>query len=96
MYWGKKILEWSASPEDAYATALALNNRYLLDGRDPNSYANVGWIFGLHDRPFAERPVFGKIRYLSAAGLARKMDVPGYLARVERLAAAAGASGGPR
>jgi len=84
MYWGKKILEWSADPEAAYHTALALNNRYLLDGRDPSSYANVGWIFGLHDRPWFERPIFGKIRYMSAVGLKRKADIEAYIERVRK------------
>jgi deoxyribodipyrimidine photo-lyase len=83
MYWGKKILEWSASPQAAYRTALALNNEYFLDGRDPNSYANVGWIFGLHDRPWAERAIFGTVRYMSAAGLERKGDPHAYVAKVE-------------
>jgi deoxyribodipyrimidine photo-lyase len=87
MYWGKKILEWSPSPEEAFATALALNNRYFLCGRDPVSYANVLWIFGLHDRPWAERPIFGKVRYMNAAGLERKCDIRGYVAKVERLCA---------
>jgi len=82
MYWGKKILEWSATPEDAHASALYLNNRYLLDGRDANSYAGVGWIFGLHDRPFVERPVFGTVRYMNAAGLERKFDIDAYVCRV--------------
>ncbi len=79
MYWGKKILEWSPTPEEAYATALALNDAYLLDGRDPNSYANVGWIFGLHDRPWFERPVFGTVRYMNANGLRRKTDPDAYV-----------------
>lgn len=82
MYWGKKILEWSESPEDAYATTLGLNNKYFLDGRDPSSYANVGWIFGLHDRPWAEREVFGKVRYMNAAGLRRKCDIEAYVETV--------------
>ena len=59
----------------AFATALYLNNRYFLDGRDPNSYAGVAWCFGLHDRPWAERPVFGKVRYMNARGLERKFDM---------------------
>jgi len=85
MYWGKKILEWSRTPEAAYRTALAINNKYFLDGRDANSYANVGWIFGLHDRAFAERPIFGKVRYMSADGLKRKCDIEGYVEKVDRL-----------
>ena len=88
MYWAKKILEWSPSPEEAYATTLELNNRYFLDGRDPSSYANVGWTFGLHDRPWPERPVFGKVRSMMASGLERKFDMAAYLAAVDRLVAA--------
>jgi deoxyribodipyrimidine photo-lyase len=85
MYWGKKILEWSKSPKQAYETALHLNNKYFLDGRDPVSYANVGWIFGLHDRPWIERPVFGQVRYMNAAGLERKFDMDAYIKQVEQL-----------
>ncbi len=81
MYWAKKILEWSASPEEAWRTALSLNDRYSLDGRDPNSLAGVGWCFGLHDRPWAERPVFGLVRYMNQAGLRRKFDMEPYVAR---------------
>jgi deoxyribodipyrimidine photo-lyase len=78
MYWGKKILEWSWSPQVAYEHILYLNNKYFLCGRDPASYANVGWIFGLHDRPWVERRVFGKVRYMNAAGLKRKFDMEAY------------------
>ncbi len=88
MYWGKKILEWSATPEDAFATALRLNNKYFLDGRDANSYANVAWLFGLHDRPWPERPVFGKVRSMTAGGLERKFDIDAYVRRVDRLTGA--------
>lgn len=88
MYWAKKILEWSRTPEDAYASVRHLNNRYFLDGRDANSYANVAWTFGLHDRPWPERPVFGKVRYMNANGLKRKFDMDRYLAAVDRLVAA--------
>jgi deoxyribodipyrimidine photo-lyase len=88
MYWAKKILEWSRTPEQGYATALRLNNRYFLDGRDPSSYANVAWTFGLHDRPWPERPVFGKVRSMTAGGLQRKFDMASYLFVVERLVAA--------
>ena len=86
MYWGKKILEWSAAPEEAYETTLRLNNKYFLDGRDANSYGNVAWIFGQHDRPWKERPIFGTVRYMSAAGLERKCDIQGYVRKVEGLA----------
>ncbi len=87
MYWGKKVLEWQESPEAAYATLLWLNDRYFLDGRDPSSYANVGWIFGLHDRPWGWRPVFGSVRYMSAGGLERKTDMRAYLRKAGRWAA---------
>jgi deoxyribodipyrimidine photo-lyase len=86
MYWGKKILEWSPSPECALATILRLNNRYFLDGRDPNSYAGAAWILGMHDRAWPERPVFGKVRSMVAAGLERKCDIRAWVARVEALA----------
>ena len=85
MYWGKKIIEWSSSPQEAFEAALHLNNKYFLCGRDPNSYAGVGWLFGLHDRPWQERPVFGKIRYMNAAGLERKFDIDAYVRKVEQL-----------
>jgi deoxyribodipyrimidine photo-lyase len=95
MYWGKKIIEWSPSPEDAFATALVLNNRYQLDGRDPNSFAGVAWCFGKHDRPWKERKVFGTVRWMSDRGLARKFDMDAYVARVEALAAANGDADAP-
>ncbi len=81
MYWGKKILEWTARPADAFALALALNNRWQLDGRDPNSYAGVAWVFGKHDRPWTERAVFGTVRSMNAKGLERKFDMERYVAR---------------
>lgn len=87
MYWGKKIIEWSNTPEYAYRTALYLNNKYFIDGRDPNSYANVAWLFGLHDRPWQERDVFGTVRSMTASGLRRKFNIDRYIARVGALAA---------
>ncbi|HOU20993.1 MAG TPA: deoxyribodipyrimidine photolyase, partial [Kiritimatiellia bacterium] len=81
MYWGKKLLEWSRTPEEAFETALYLNNKYELDGRDPNGFAGVAWCFGLHDRPWTERPVFGTIRYMNANGLRRKFDIQDYVER---------------
>lgn len=78
MYWGKKVLEWSATPEHAFRTLLALNNKYFIDGRDANSYCGVGWIFGLHDRAWTRRSVFGTIRYMNAKGLERKFDIKAY------------------
>ena len=84
MYWGKKILEWSNTPEHAYRTTLYLNNKYFLDGRDPNSYANVAWVFGQHDRGWTERQVFGKVRFMSAGGLKRKTKPDQYVEKVEK------------
>ncbi len=86
MYWGKKVLEWSGSPEEGYATLLRLNNTFFLDGRDENSYANVGWVFGLHDRPWPERPIFGKVRSMTASGLRRKTDIDAYVRKISALA----------
>jgi len=86
MYWGKKILEWSESPPQAYQIALTLNNTYELDGRDPNGYAGVAWCFGKHDRAWSERPVFGKVRYMNAAGLKRKFRIDRYVERIDALA----------
>ncbi|MBI9019400.1 MAG: hypothetical protein JEZ07_19295 [Phycisphaerae bacterium] len=79
MYWGKKIIEWSRTPKQAFETALYLNNKYELDGRGPNAFAGVAWCFGKHDRAWSERKVFGKVRYMNAAGLKRKFDVDGYV-----------------
>jgi deoxyribodipyrimidine photo-lyase len=85
MYWGKKILEWSRTPERAFQTTLALNNKYFLDGRDANSYAGVAWVFGVHDRAWFERPIVGKVRYMAASGLERKCDIRGYVKKVDLL-----------
>jgi len=82
MYWGKKILEWSALPELAFCNALAINNKYFLDGRDPNSYAGIAWIFGMHDRAWPKRPVYGKVRCMLASGLERKCDIRAYVEKV--------------
>ncbi|MBP7275817.1 MAG: deoxyribodipyrimidine photo-lyase [Kiritimatiellae bacterium] len=82
MYWGKKILEWSRTPEEAFATALELNNRYEIDGRDPNGFAGVAWCFGQHDRPWGEREVFGMVRYMNDRGLERKFDMETYVNRI--------------
>lgn len=80
MYWAKKILEWTASPEEAQALAIYLNDKYELDGRDPNGYAGIAWsIGGVHDRAWAERPVFGKIRYMSYNGCRAKFKVEVYI-----------------
>jgi deoxyribodipyrimidine photo-lyase len=86
MYWGKKVLEWSATHEEALATALYLNDRYALDGQDPNGNTNILWCFGLHDRPWTERPIFGMVRWMSRGGMERKTDVASYLREIEYLA----------
>jgi deoxyribodipyrimidine photo-lyase len=86
MYWAKKILEWSRTPEAAFDAAIEMNDRYELDGRDPNGYAGIAWaIGGKHDRPWGpERPVYGKIRYMSFASTSRKFDSRRYIARWSR------------
>jgi deoxyribodipyrimidine photo-lyase len=81
MLWGKKILEWSAAPEDALAVMEHLMNRYALDGRDPNSWAGFAWVLGRYDRPWPEREIFGQVRYMSSANTARKLRVKRYLER---------------
>jgi deoxyribodipyrimidine photo-lyase len=86
MYWAKKILEWSGSPEEALQMAIYLNDRYELDGRDPNGYVGCAWsIGGVHDRAWFERPVFGKIRYMSYNGCKSKFSVDGYIEKVKNL-----------
>ncbi|MBM4175015.1 MAG: deoxyribodipyrimidine photo-lyase [Ignavibacteria bacterium] len=80
MYWAKKILEWSKSPEQALETAIYLNDKYSLDGRDPNGYTGCAWsIGGVHDRAWGEREVFGKIRYMNYNGCKRKFDLDKYI-----------------
>ncbi|MBE17581.1 MAG: deoxyribodipyrimidine photolyase [Nitrospinae bacterium] len=85
MYWGKKIIEWTKNPETAFSNALYLNNKYQLDGRDPNSYTGVAWCFGKHDRAWKERNIFGKIRYMNANGLRRKFNIEAYVNQVRTL-----------
>jgi deoxyribodipyrimidine photo-lyase len=87
MYWAKKILEWTHSPEEAYEIAIRLNDRYELDGRDPNGYAGIAWAMGgKHDRAWGpERPVYGKIRYMSYASTSRKFDSKAYIEGVKLL-----------
>jgi deoxyribodipyrimidine photo-lyase len=87
MYWAKKILEWSPSPAIAYQTAVYLNDKYFLDGRDPDGYAGIAWsIVGKFDRPWFERPIFGTIRFMSAAAAAKKFDTRKYIAQMAELA----------
>lgn len=79
MYWAKKILEWTRSVEEAIEIAIFLNDKYELDGRDPNGYVGILWsMVGVHDRPWIERPIFGQIRYMAYSGCARKFDVDKY------------------
>jgi deoxyribodipyrimidine photo-lyase len=85
MYWGKKILEWSPTPEEALAATLYLNDRYALDGQDPNGNTNILWCFGLHDRPWAERPIFGTVRWMSRDGMERKTNVKAYIREIDYL-----------
>jgi deoxyribodipyrimidine photo-lyase len=82
MYWAKKILEWTKNPEDAMEIAIYFNDKYELDGRDPNGYAGIAWsIGGVHDRAWGERPVFGKIRYMNAKGCERKFNIKAYITK---------------
>ncbi len=83
MYWGKKIIEWTRDPEQALEIMIHLHDKYALDGRDPNTYTNILWCFGLHDRPWFERPIFGKVRWMSGDGMRRKTDVDAYLRQIE-------------
>ncbi len=80
MLWGKKILEWSASPQEALEVMIELNNKYALDGRDPNSYSGIFWVLGRYDRAWGpERPIYGKIRYMTSENTARKVRVKDYI-----------------
>ena len=86
MYWAKKILEWTDSPEEALKIAIYLNDRYELDGRDPSGYVGIAWsIGGVHDRAWKEREIFGKVRYMSLRGARSKFDVGSYIERIESL-----------
>jgi deoxyribodipyrimidine photo-lyase len=85
MLWGKKVLEWSRTPEEALHALIELNNKYALDGRDPNSYSGILWIFGRYDRAWGpERPIFGKVRYMSTDNTRKKLRVGAYLTRFAR------------
>ena len=81
MLWGKKVLEWTRSPREAMAILIELNNRYALDGRNPNSYSGISWVLGRYDRPWApRREIYGVIRYMSSANTVRKLRLKEYLA----------------
>jgi deoxyribodipyrimidine photo-lyase len=86
MYWAKKILEWTNSPEEAMSVAIYLNDKYGLDGRDPNGYTGIAWsIGGVHDRAWQDRDIFGKIRYMSYSGCKSKFNIKAYIGKVEKL-----------
>jgi deoxyribodipyrimidine photo-lyase len=83
MYWAKKILEWSATPAQAWETCVHLNDKYFLDGRDPNGYAGIAWsLGGVHDRPWFDRPIFGTVRYMSGGSTGKKFDSKRYIQNV--------------
>jgi deoxyribodipyrimidine photo-lyase len=85
MLWGKKVLEWTERPETALERLIELNNRYALDGRNPNSYSGIFWCFGRYDRPWGpERPIFGTVRYMSSGSARRKLELGDYLERFGR------------
>ena len=82
MLWGKKVLEWSKTPQEAIETLIELNNRYALDGRNPNSYSGIFWVFGRYDRAWGpEREIFGTVRYMSSDSTKKKLHLSEYLAR---------------
>jgi deoxyribodipyrimidine photo-lyase len=85
MYWAKKIIEWSNTYQEAYETALELNNYYFYDGLTPNGYTGVAWCFGKHDRAWFERDIFGKLRYMNANGLKRKFDIETYVKQMNEV-----------
>jgi len=82
MLWGKKILEWTRTPQEAAGVMIELNNKYGLDGRNPNSYSGIFWVLGRYDRPWGpERPIYGQIRYMTSENTARKVSVKNYIAK---------------
>jgi len=85
MYWCKKIIEWTIDPKEAFNIACYLNDKYELDGRDPNGYAGISWCFGSFDRAFKERKILGKVRYMSSEGLKRKFEINKYIEKVNSL-----------
>ena len=95
MYWAKKILEWSPNPEVALQIAIDLNDKYELDGRDPNGYVGCMWsIGGIHDQGWGERPIFGKIRFMNYDGCKRKFNVAEFVSRYPQAAKNAVDAGG--
>jgi deoxyribodipyrimidine photo-lyase len=91
MYWAKKILEWSKSPSEAFRLAVYLNDKYFVDGRDPNGYAGIAWaIVGKHDRPWFDRPIFGQVRYMAFNSTSKKFNSKLYIEQMAKLAAREG------
>ena len=84
MLWGKKVIEWTENPRVALAYLIELNNQYALDGRDPNSYSGIFWCFGRFDRPWQERPIFGKLRYMTSKSTRNKVRLKEYLKKYGR------------
>ncbi len=85
MYWGKKIIEWTKDYQEAADVMIEIHDRWALDGRDPNTYTNILWCFGLHDRAWPSRPIFGKMRYMSLEGMKRKTDTEAYIREIQEL-----------
>jgi deoxyribodipyrimidine photo-lyase len=85
MYWGKKIIEWSPSYEQAAKIMIDIHGKYALDGRDPATYTNIFWCLGLHDRPWPSRPVFGTFRFMSLEGMKRKSNTRAYIEQINSL-----------
>ena len=84
MLWGKNVLQWSPSPQEALTRLIYLNNKYALDGNNPNSYSGIFWCFGRYDRAWGpERPIFGKVRYMTSKNTARKLRLAEYLFRYQ-------------
>ena len=81
MLWGKLVLGWTKSPAEAHALLVHLNDKYALDGRDPDGWANIGWCFGLHDRPWPERAILGNVRAMTTRSARGKLDFEGYITR---------------
>nr|MDA3960585.1 deoxyribodipyrimidine photolyase [Planctomycetota bacterium] len=81
MLWGKLTLAWKSEPEQAFDELIHLNNKWALDGRNPNSWSGVAWCFGRYDRAWAERPIYGKLRYMTTASALRKLDFGDYCDR---------------
>jgi deoxyribodipyrimidine photo-lyase len=81
MLWGKLVLTWTPSAESAHAILVHLNDKYALDGRDPDGWANIGWCFGLHDRPWPERPIYGTVRTMTSKSARSKLPFEDYITR---------------